>query len=95
MTATLECALCYKQYGEVSLAYCQTCQRLSEQIHFHIGHKPALIPKPPANIVVNLLSVICIRANTYTVFVKTGQERHAPWLFFEAVPAALPQVLQL
>jgi hypothetical protein len=92
MAATLECALCMKTYGEVSLAYCETCQRMSDQIHYHIGHNPVLVPKHQKNITLSLMAVICIKNSHYSTFVKTGVEKFAPWIYYEAAPNELPQV---
>lgn len=95
MAATLECALCYKKYGDMALSYCQSCQRMSEQIHYHIGHSPVLVDKQQADICLHLLAVICLKNNHYSAFVKTGTDRLAPWLFYEAIPTESPEVYLL
>ncbi len=92
MPATFECALCYKTYGDVALAYCKNCQKMADQIHNHIGHHPILVPKPLKNISLSLLAVICIKNNYYSTFVKSGVDKYAPWLYYEATPNEMPQV---
>jgi len=97
MAATLECALCYKAYGELALSYCNSCQRLSEQIHYHIGHNPVLIPKSQKDVMLSLMAVICAKGDEYSAYVKISPDRLSPWLYYEAssTTTSLPQVTLL
>jgi hypothetical protein len=72
--------------------YCENCKSMADQIHLQFQHSASLVNLPQTPISMDLVAVICVKEGHYTSFVKCGNLRSSPWLFYDAAEADEPKV---
>jgi len=68
----------YKRFTQYSVT--------TEHSDHHSDHQPAGgIDLEPLREKMELFAVICIETSHYVAFVKSGSDRHSPWVFFDSM----------
>jgi len=74
------------------MVYCENCKSMADQIHLQFDHSASLTDLPQTAITMDLTAVICVKDGHYTSFVKCGNLRSSPWLYYDAAEADNPKV---
>ncbi|ODM99198.1 Ubiquitin carboxyl-terminal hydrolase CYLD [Orchesella cincta] len=92
VVAKHECRKCSANFGSRSIVFCDNCKGTADIIHFQLTHQADLISLNQPIVIMDLAAILCVKQGHYSSFVKCGNEKFSPWVYFDGGEAENPKV---